>query len=186
MVLEESFPEEIAGIAARAESGSREDFDALISRIEGNVLKTALWLTRNHADAQDVAQEVYIKVFRGINSCKDFKRFDAWVYRITVNAARDFERRKKLMLPLAGIIKAFTPRDPALHGEIKSRLAEALSLLTFNERAAFILKALEEKDTPETAAILGCREATVRSYLHEARKKLKKHFHDFRDTSWTD
>ena len=41
------------------------------------------------ADARDVAQEVYIKVFRGLTSCKDLKRFDAWVYRITINAARD-------------------------------------------------------------------------------------------------
>ena len=186
MVLEESFPEEMADIAARAESGSREAFDELISRIEGNVLKTALWLTRNRADAQDVAQEVYIKVFRGIASCKDLKRFDAWVYRITVNTARDYGRRKKLLLPLAGIVKAFTPRDPVLCGEIKTRLSEALSLLTFNERAAFIFRALEEMDTAETAAILGCRETTARSYLHEARKKLQKHFHDFQDMSWKD
>jgi len=112
MVLEESFPEEMADIAARAESGSREAFDALISRIEGNVLKTALWLTRNRSDAQDVAQEVYIKVFRGLASCKDLNRFDAWVYRITVNAARDYERRKKLLLPLAGILKRLRRATP--------------------------------------------------------------------------
>jgi len=186
MILEESFPEEMVEMAARAENGSREAFDAIISRIEGKVLKTALWLTRNHADAQDVAQEVYIKVYRGIRACKDMDRFDAWVYRITVNTARDFERRKKLLLPISGIVKAFTPRDAVLREEIRTRLAEALSLLTFNERAAFVFKALEEMDTAETAAILGCREATVRSYLHEARKKLQKHFRDFQDMSWID
>ena len=183
MVLEESFPK---GIAAHTENESRETFDALISRIEGKVLKTAIWLTRNHTDAQDVAQEVYIKIFRSLATCKEMERFDAWVYRITVNTARDFERRKKLLLPLTGIVKAFTPRDPVLRGEIKTRLTEALALLTFNERAAFIFKALEEMETSETAKILGCREATVRFYLHEARKKLQKHFHDFRDVSWTD
>ena len=113
-------------------------------------------------------------------------RFDAWVYRITVNTARDFERRKKLLLPLSEIVKVFTPRDPVLRGEIRTRLAEALSLLTFNERTAFIFKALEEMGTAETAAILGCRETTVRSYLHEARKKLQKHFRDFQDMSWID
>jgi len=116
MVLEENFPEmSVSEIIARAESGSREAFDALISRIEEKVLKTALWLTRNQADAQDVAQEVYIKVFRGLNTCKDMERFDAWVYRITVNTARDFGRRKKLLLPLTGIVRAFMPRDPVLH-----------------------------------------------------------------------
>ena len=185
MVVEESFPE-MSEIIARAESGSREAFDAIISRIEEKVLKTALWLTRNQADAHDVAQEVYIKVYRGLHTCKDTERFDAWVYRITVNAARDFGRRKKLLLPLAGIIKAFTPCDPVVHKEIQTRLAKALDLLTFNERAAFIFKVLEDKETSETAAILGCREATVRSYLHEARKKLQKHFTDYKDMSWTD
>ena len=181
--MEESF---LKGVAAHTENESRETFDALISRIEGKVLKTAIWLTRNHTDAQDVAQEAYIKIFRSLATCKDMERFDAWVYRITVNTARDFERRKKLLLPLTGIVKAFTPRDPVLRGEIKTRLTEALALLTFNERASFIFKALEEMETSETAKILGCREATVRFYLHEARKKLQKHFYDFRDVSWTD
>ena len=60
MVVAESFPEmSVSEVIARAESGSREAFDALISRIEEKVLKTALWLTCNRADAQDVAQEVY-------------------------------------------------------------------------------------------------------------------------------
>jgi RNA polymerase sigma-70 factor (ECF subfamily) len=193
MVVEESFPEMTEIID---ESGSREAFDALITRIEGKVLKTAVWLTRNHADAQDVAQEVYIKVFRSLAACKDMERFDAWVYRITVNTARDFARRKKLFLPLTGAIRFLVetrhalspqqPRDPVLREEIRTRLAEALDLLTFNERAAFIFKALEEMETSEVAAILGCREVTVRSYVHEARKKLQKHFRDFRDTLWTD
>ena len=194
MVVEENFPE-MTEIIARAESGNREAFDAIISRIEGKVLKTAIWLTRNQADAQDVAQEVYIKVFRGLAACKDIERFDAWVYRITVNTARDFARRKKLFLPLTGAIRflvetrhalSLQPRDPVLREEIRTRLAEALDLLTFNERAAFIFKVLEEMETSEAAAILGCREVTVRSYVHEARKKLQKHFRDFRDTLWTD
>ena len=78
------------------------------------------------------------------------------------------------------------PRDPVVRNEIRTRLTEALDLLSFNERTVFIFKALEEVETSVIARILGCREVTVRSHLHSARKKLQKHFRDFEDTSWID
>lgn len=176
----------LADIIERAKTGCREAFDDLISRFEGKVLKTALYLTRNMDEAQDIAQEVYIKIFRNIHMCRDLDRIDNWIYRITINAVRDFQRRKRLLLPLAGIVKVLHPHDPVIRGEIRTRLAEALALLPFNERAAFVLKVLEEMDTAEVAEILGCRTSTVRSYLHGARKKLQQHFRDFRGALWTD
>jgi RNA polymerase sigma factor (sigma-70 family) len=178
--------EPLADIVERAQSGSRDAFDDLIVRFEGKVLKTALYLARNLQDAQDIAQEVYVKIFRSIHTCQDLDRIDNWIYRITVNATRDFQRRKKYFLPLANIVKGARPRDPVLRDEIRNRLTEALALLSFNERTAFIFKALEEMDTAEVAEILGCREVTVRSHLHSARKKLQKHFQDFYEVLWTD
>ncbi|MBN2320071.1 MAG: hypothetical protein JXR49_13375 [Acidobacteria bacterium] len=83
--------EPLADIVERARSGSRDAFDALIARFEGKVMKTALYLTRNPADAQDIAQEVYIKIFRSIRSCRDLDRIGYWIYRITINKARDFQ-----------------------------------------------------------------------------------------------
>jgi RNA polymerase sigma-70 factor, ECF subfamily len=178
--------EPLADIIERAQSGSRDAFNELILRFEDKVLKTALYLARNIQDAQDIAQDAYIKIFRGIHTCRDADRIEHWIYRITVNAARDFQRRKKLFHPLTMIIAAKTPRDPVFGSEIRNRLTEALELLSLNERAAFIFKVLEEMDTAEVAGILGCREVTVRSYLHSARKKLQNHFQDLRETLWTD
>ena len=83
----------LADIIERAKTGCREAFDDLISRFEGKVLKTALYLTRNIDEAQDIAQEVYIKIFRNIHTCRDLDRVDNWIYRITINAVRDFQRR---------------------------------------------------------------------------------------------
>jgi RNA polymerase sigma-70 factor, ECF subfamily len=178
--------EPLADIIERAKTGCRDAFDGLISCFEAKVLKTALYLTRNMDEAQDIAQEVYIKIFRNIHTCKDPDRVNNWVYRITINAARDFQRRKRLFLPLEGIVKILRPHDPVIRGEIRTRLTEALILLSFNERTAFVLKVLEEMDTDEVAEILGCRTATVRSYLHGAKKKLQEHFRDFRGALWTD
>lgn len=178
--------ESLADIIGRAQAGCRDAFDELILRFEGNVLKTALYLTRNLDDAQDVAQEVYVKIFHNLHKCREPERIDRWIYRIAVNTARDFQRRKRFFLPLKAIVKTVRPRDQVFRNEIRNRLTEALSLLSFNERAAFIFKVLEEMDTDNVAEILGCRIVTVRSYLHSARKKLQKQFKDFRGTLWTD
>jgi RNA polymerase sigma-70 factor, ECF subfamily len=150
--------EPLADIVERAQSGGRDAFDDLIVRFEDKVLKTALYLVRNRDDARDIAQEVYIKIFRSIHTCQDVDRIEQWVYRITVNATRDFQRRKRFFLPLKKIVKGASLRDPVLRGEIRNRLTEALALLSFNERAAFIFKALEEMETADVAEILGCRQ----------------------------
>ncbi len=178
--------EPLADIVERARSGCRDAFDDLIMRFEEKVIKTALFLVRNMDDAQDVAQEVYVRIFRSIRDCRDVGRIEHWVYRITVNAARDFQRRKRFFLPLTKMIQGAGLRDPVLRKEIRNRLTEALGLLTFNEKAAFIFKVLEEMGTAEVAEILGCSETTVRSHLHNARKKLQKHFRDFGEVLWTD
>lgn len=178
--------EPLADIIERARSGSRDAFDDLITRFEGKVLKTALYLTRNLADAQDIAQEVYIKIFRRIHTCQDLDRIDYWIYRIAVNAARDFQRRKRFFVPLAKVVKGVSFKDTVLQKEIQNQLTDALALLSFNERAVFIFKALEEMETAEVAKILGCREVTVRAHLHRARKKLQRHFRDFREALWRD
>jgi RNA polymerase sigma-70 factor (ECF subfamily) len=178
--------EPLADIIERARTGCRDAFDDLILRFEDRVLKTALYLTRNLADAQDIAQEVYVKIFRHLQTCREIDRIDCWVYGITVNTTRDFQRKKRFFLPLVSILATVHHRDNVLEHEIRNRLSEALALLTFNERAAFIFKELEEMETAEVAEILGCSEATVRSHLHRARKKLQHHLRDFRETLWTD
>jgi RNA polymerase sigma-70 factor, ECF subfamily len=172
----------LADIIERARTGCRDAFDDLIMHFEDKVLKTALFLTRNLDDAQDIAQEVYIKIFRHLQTCREIDRIDCWVYGITVNAVRDFHRKRRLYLPLVNIIATVRHRDNILGHEIRNRLSEALALLTFNERTAFIFKELEEMETAEVAEILGCSEVTVRSHLHRARKKLQKRLRDFRES----
>lgn len=178
--------ESLTDIVERAQSGNRDAFDELITRIEGKVMKTALYLSRNLADAQDIAQEVYIKIFRSIQNCRDLDRINYWIYRTTINTARDYKRRIKFFEPLARVVKGVGFKDSVLQDEMQNRLTKALAFLSFNERAVFIFKELEEMETVEVARILGCREVTVRSHLHRAKMKLKRHFRDFREALCTD
>jgi RNA polymerase sigma-70 factor (ECF subfamily) len=171
--------EALEDIVERARSGCRDAFDALIMRFEAKVLKTALYLTHNMDDAQDIAQEVYVKIFCSIKNCRNIKQIEHWIYRITINTTMDFQRRKRFFLPLSKIVKGKSYQDPVLQNEIRNKLTEALALLSLNERAVFIFRVLEEMDNSEVAEILECREVTVRSHLHNARNKLQKHFKDF-------
>ena len=106
--------EALEDIVERARSGCRDAFDALIMRFEAKVLKTALYLTHNMDDAQDIAQEVYVKIFCSIKNCRNIKQIEHWIYRITINTTMDFQRRKRFFLPLSKIVKGKSYQDPVL------------------------------------------------------------------------
>lgn len=177
----EAREESLREILERARAGDREAFDQFIRRFEGLVMRTALYLTRNLHDAQDVAQEVYLKIFRQPEALDRVEKLNAWIYRVTVNAARDLQRSKRFWVPLEKIFSFSRPSDSVGELELTNRLIDSLRKLSFNERAAFIFKELQEMETEEIAEILGCSAVTVRGHLHSARKKLGKYFRDYRE-----
>lgn len=174
VIEDETLPE----LIELAREGRRDAFDRLIRNFEDQVLRTAVYLVRNFDDAQDVAQEVYIKIFNGVTEIQDPRKVRTWVYRITVNAARDHLRRRRFWEPLTKFRGAGKPSDLLQESEIENRLAVCLARLGFKEKACFILKELQEFETEEIAEILGCRAVTVRGYVHSARKKLSRYFAD--------
>lgn len=173
--------ESVEALVDRARNGDGEAFDRLVRLFEKKVLKTALYLTRNLDDAQDVAQEVYIRIFRHLGTYQDRAGLERWIFRITVNAARDFHRKRRLWVPLERIWAHVAPVDRLGLREVSNRLADALRLLSFSERAAFVLRELNELETSEVAEILGCSAVTVRGHLHGARKKLQRRLRDYQE-----
>lgn len=170
--------ESLEDLVRQARNGDRQAFDRLIRIFEGKVMKTALYLTRNLQDAQDVAQEVYMKIFLHLDKYDDTGKTEQWIYRMTVNAAYDLHRRRRFWIPLRDAFFA-SSRDTLEQKEIRNRLIEALGKLSFRERAAFVFKQLHEMETAQVADIMGCREVTVRGYLLTARKKLQAWFKDW-------
>ena len=149
-------------LLAEARNGDRDSFDLLIRHFEKDVMKTALYLTGNLDDAQDVAQEVYIRIIRSLNSLKHSDNLKGWVYKVTANAARDSLRKRRFWLPLKAVLAWDSGPDPIEHAEFRSRLTQALEGLTFSERAAFVFREMHEIPTEEVAKILGCKAVTVR------------------------
>jgi RNA polymerase sigma-70 factor (ECF subfamily) len=160
--------------AARA--GDLAAFDSLMRQYERLVLVTALRLTGSLADAQDISQEVFLKLFRNLQKL-EYDTLSSWLYRVTVNACHDHHRRRRPEDPVdaAGELAASAP-DPheVLSAEERRRvLAMSLRMLPEKERAALVLRDLEGLSTEATAQILGSSEATVRSQVSKARVKVK-------------
>jgi RNA polymerase sigma-70 factor (ECF subfamily) len=159
-----------------ARSGDAGAFESLIRAHEGQVARTALRLLGNRQDAQDAAQEVFLRLHRRLGQIDDGRNLSAWLYRVTVNVCRDIQRKRIRAAPFEDATVAVASATEAeLSREQQLRLIEnALRALPEKERAALTLRDLEGLPTREVAQILGSSEATVRSQISEARLKIRK------------
>jgi len=170
-------------LIAQARGGDRAAFDRLMRRHERLVLMTALrFLHGNMADAQDAAQMVFLRLHRSLGQFHDSEQagnFPAWLYRITVNVCHDMNRRTRrrgeVDLDAVARVAGCVQDETALDGDRRRAAVKAgLEELGEKERAAVILRDIEGLDTAEVARILGSSEATVRSQISVARRKLRK------------
>jgi RNA polymerase sigma-70 factor, ECF subfamily len=152
-------------------------FDALMRRHQRLVLLTALRLLGNLPDAQDAAQEVFLKLYRNLSKIADSAALPAWLYRVTVNVCHDLRRRRPHLVPVeeAGDFPTpdSGPHDLTAAAERERVLRLSLRTLSEKERAALVLRDLEGLSTAEVARALGSTEATVRSQISKARLKVK-------------
>ena len=160
--------------AARA--GDLAAFDALMRQNERLVLVTALRLTGSMADAQDISQDVFLKLYRHLAKL-DPASLQSWLYRVTVNACHDQRRRRRPEDPVEYAEQLPSGAEDAEQSltaaERRRVLAMSLRMLPDKERSALVLRDLEGLSTGEVAQALGCTEATVRSQVSKARVKVK-------------
>jgi RNA polymerase sigma-70 factor (ECF subfamily) len=174
-------PDELELIRAAA-GGDRRAFDELVRLKRDRVVRTAYQITGNLDDALDVAQGVLLKLWQGLGRYDPRRRFDTWLYRITVNAAIDMLRSRGPK----GILQPLPPDSSDLPGAEGGSAEEALDLerlqraflrlagaLAPKQRAAFVLREIEGLETAEVAAVMGVTESTVRNHLMQARRVLR-------------
>src|SRR5262245_21382751 len=168
--------EQASRLLRLARSGDVAAFEALLRLHEVPVARTALRLLGNRQDAQDAAQEVFLKLHRGLARIDESGNLAGWLYRVTVNVCRDIQRRRRGDAPLAEMEPAVPSSTEAELGrEEQLRLIEeALRRLPDKERTALALRDIEGLSTREVAGILGSSEATVRSQVSAARLKIRK------------
>lgn len=165
-----------------ASSGDRRAFDELVERKRERVVRTAYQITGDWEDAKDVAQGVFLRLFKVLPRFDVSRKFDTWIYRITVNAAIDVlrERGPKGMIQSLPDHSTLTVADPSPGADAALDLAELqaaflrlASLLPPKQRAVFVLREIEGQPTEEIARTLDITESTVRNHLLQARRSLR-------------
>lgn len=138
--------------------------------------RVALGVLRNTADAEDVAQEAFVRAYRNFHRLRDRERFRAWLVRIAWRLAIDHRRsairRERRELVAMESPPAQTVEDIAASSEFQARLGRALGALPDKLRQVVILAAIEGQDMREVSELLGVPEGTVKSRLFKARRKL--------------
>ena len=146
----------------------------------------AFRLTRNDADARDLTQEAFIRVYRAWRSFKPGTSFLSWIYRIVTNLYRDELRRRKGRyqeeIPDDNEPQAFggdrplavEPIDEYVDAQLSEPVSRALEALSPEQRQIVVLADIEECSYQEIAEVVGCSIGTVRSRLHRARGQLRK------------
>ena len=149
-------------------------FDRVVRERETQVLRTAFRILGNWADAEDVAQEVFLRLHRhGLEFAND-GAVGGWLYRVTVNLCLDRTRSARPSQELPDLPSLDRSAEAAvLIQEKKQRLMAALVLLPAKERAAIVLREIEGLSTAEVAAALGSSEVTVRSQISKALVRLR-------------
>ena len=163
-------------LVVRAQNGDAEAFGELIEDHYDLIHRTAWKWSGNRADAEDIAQDVCVKLGSVIAQFDGRSAFSSWVYRITLNAVRDMQRAGKRRGRHADAYAEVSPEDqPAEQEEAATsrQLWEAVRKLPEKQRDAVLLVYAEDLSHAAAADIMGIREATVSWHVHEARKTLR-------------
>jgi RNA polymerase sigma factor (sigma-70 family) len=169
-------------------AGDELAFKSLVENYQDLVYNTALGVVQNSEDAEDVAQEVFIQVFRSIDQFKGDARLSTWIYRITTTKALDHIRSRKRKKRFAFITSLFGANDELIHepvdfqhpGVTLDRKEQAALLfrmieqLPDNQKVAFTLHKTEELSYQEIADVMQLSVSAVESLLFRARQNLRK------------
>lgn len=181
-----------ATLVERCKAGDTLAFDELISAHQDRVLNTAFRLMGNYEEALDLTQEVFLNCFRKIGNFKGDSALSTWLYRITVNTAknrwkyqqsRGLHRTTSLDAPMEADdeerVRQYpdtqpTPRKVATDREAMAFLEEHLAQLGEEHREVLVLRYMEELSYEEIAEILNLSLGTVKSRIHRARNELRE------------
>jgi RNA polymerase sigma-70 factor (ECF subfamily) len=175
-------------LISRAQSGELVAFEQLVRRYDRMVLGIANRYTRNAEDAQDIYQEVFLRVYRGLPGFKFQSQFSTWLYRVVTNVCLSFQRKNRSVqqmsldemtehaqvVPLAAATAAGQTPDTLYQKlEFTDRVKKALEALPEQQRLVFVLKHFEQRKIREIADLMSCAEGTVKKYLFLATRKLR-------------
>jgi RNA polymerase sigma-70 factor (ECF subfamily) len=180
-----------------ARRGDYSAFETVVRRHHGRVFRMAQGMTRSADEAQEVAQDTFLQVFRGLAGFKGRSSLGSWIYQIAVNAAltrlRQKRRRPAVSLETTDELTPHAPdalmessarwARPAderlLDQELAQRMAKAMEDLPDKYRMVLLLRDVEGQSAEEVAQTFGLTVPTVKARLHRARLAVRRHMHPY-------
>jgi RNA polymerase sigma-70 factor (ECF subfamily) len=168
--------------------GDESAFKFLVDTYQDLVFNTAIGIVQNAEDAEDVAQEVFIQVYRSIHSFKGESKLSTWLYRITTTRSLDLLRSKKSKKRFGYLQRLFGDNNeplmelPDFHHpgvaldkkENAARLFRAIAKLPENQKTAFTLHKMEDLSYQEVSDVMRISVSAVESLMHRAKQNLRK------------
>ena len=176
-------------LVRRVQRGDKGAFDALVLKYQHKLVKLVMRYVRNPAEAEDIAQEAFIKAYRALPQFRGDSAFYTWLYRIAINTAKnavvsrdrnpveyDLDRSSTdESYDMQGRMKdSETPEGLVLTDEIRSTVNAAIDSLPDDLRTAIVLRELEGLSYEEIAAAMACPVGTVRSRIFRARETIDR------------
>jgi RNA polymerase sigma factor (sigma-70 family) len=176
------------GLIQGLRNGDEAAFKFLVKNYQDRVYNTAIGIVQNAEDAEDVAQEVFIQVFRSIHSFKAESKLSTWIYRITTTRALDLLRSRKSKKRFGFLQRLFGDSNETLYElpdfnhpgvtldrkENAALLFKAINQLPENQKIAFTLHKLEDLSYQEISEVMQTSVAAVESMMHRAKQNLRK------------
>ena len=181
-------------LVKRARNGDLKAYDELIKRYQERIYATVYHMTANHEDANDIAQDSFIKAFQALKSFRGGSSFYTWLYRIAVNKTINFLKQRKNKHhfslndldfntennpDLVALTSDKTPFRAVSLTELQKKLNEALMKLSEPHRMVVVLHDVQGQSHDEIAEIMDCNIGTVRSRLFYARQQLQGYLAEY-------
>ena len=176
-------------LVKRVQRGDKSAFDLLVRKYQHKVVKLVLRYVRNPAEAEDIAQEAFIKAYRALPQFRGDSAFYTWMYRIAINTAKnslasrdrspiaydlDLNDPEESHSVQARLQDPDTPEGLALTEEIRGIVNSAIDALPEELKTAIVLRELDGLSYEEIAAAMECPVGTVRSRIFRAREAIDK------------
>ncbi len=175
-------------LVQRVQSGDKKSFDILVLKYQHKVINLVLRYVHDQDTAQDVAQDAFIKAYRGLKNFRGESAFYTWLYRIAINTAKNYLVSQGRRLPDSDIdadeaeqfggesaLKEYaTPEHEMLTEEIQVAVTRAIDQLPDDLKTAIMLRELEGMSYEEIAVTMDCPIGTVRSRIFRARESIDK------------
>jgi len=180
-------PEAVEDLAGRAQAGDRMAFDGLVNIFWSDIVRLAYYRTGSAQDAEDLAQEIFLKAFRSIKSLRQPAHFKPWLYRIAVNKVTDHHRKRRLRsiftsldgpegdsIPEPPDLESPSPLDQAARRQFWRLVDDFCASLPRREREVFTLRFMDQLTIGEIAQVLRRSQSAVKTHLYRAVAKFQK------------